>query len=80
MGNMVEPEMNGMFIFNHDSNIWEAGQVNYSKSFQNTLKIVTFNVWFDNYLQRERFDMLFQELETHSPDIICLQEGCYYYY
>lgn len=39
-----------------------------------SLKIVTFNVWFDSYMIRERFELLVAELESHKPDIICFQE------
>jgi hypothetical protein len=40
-----------------------------------TLKIVSFNVWFDDYMIQERFEILVAELKTHMPDVICFQEG-----
>ncbi|KAJ3100847.1 hypothetical protein HDU97_001901 [Phlyctochytrium planicorne] len=39
-----------------------------------TLRIATYNVWFDGLLQRERAQSLLSLLIPHSLDIICFQE------
>jgi hypothetical protein len=38
------------------------------------LSVVTFNVWFDEELKKERAQGLFDLIKTKDPDVICLQE------
>ncbi|KAJ3320078.1 hypothetical protein HDV06_005728 [Boothiomyces sp. JEL0866] len=40
----------------------------------NSLSLVTYNIWFDGLLQKERCNALIQEISIYDPDIICLQE------
>jgi endonuclease/exonuclease/phosphatase family metal-dependent hydrolase len=35
---------------------------------------VTYNIWFDNYLMRQRMKQIIQIFKNEQPDIICLQE------
>lgn len=41
---------------------------------QSALSLVTFNVWFDGFKQRERAAALFDIVESCQPDVICFQE------
>ncbi|GAM18530.1 hypothetical protein SAMD00019534_017050 [Acytostelium subglobosum LB1] len=45
-----------------------------SASSLESLSIVTFNVWFDSYLWRQRATELFGIVEQRMPDVVCLQE------
>ncbi|KAN0011757.1 hypothetical protein ACTFIU_007324 [Dictyostelium citrinum] len=38
------------------------------------LTFLTFNVWFDSYLWKQRANRLFKTIESKNPDVICLQE------
>eukprot|EP01132_Coremiostelium_polycephalum_P002684 gene2684-3329_t len=38
------------------------------------LKFITFNVWFDSFLWKERAKHLFEIIRMKSPDVVCLQE------
>lgn len=38
------------------------------------LSVVTFNVWFDGFLQRERADSLFEICRNCQADVMCFQE------
>ncbi|KAJ3187208.1 hypothetical protein HK101_009459 [Irineochytrium annulatum] len=41
---------------------------------RNHLKIVTFNVWFDGMLQRQRAAALLSQVAEELPDVVCFQE------
>ncbi|KYQ92607.1 hypothetical protein DLAC_06601 [Tieghemostelium lacteum] len=41
---------------------------------QTKLSFITYNVWFDSFLWKERANELFKILSHYQPDIICLQE------
>ncbi|CAA7409137.1 unnamed protein product [Spirodela intermedia] len=46
-----------------------------SRSAPNTLKVLSYNVWFREDLElEERMNALGRLIQQHSPDIICLQE------
>ena len=36
--------------------------------------VLTYNIWFDQYLQSERLELLFRDIDIKQPDFICLQE------
>lgn len=38
------------------------------------LKLLTYNVWFENHRWRERIPQLLKLIGAHDPDVICLQE------
>lgn len=38
------------------------------------LRVLTWNIWFDQKYQRERTGSLLQTIEKENPDILCLQE------
>jgi len=38
------------------------------------LRILTYNVWFDQLYEEERRDAIFHEIQSLSPHIVCLQE------
>ncbi|KAF0716039.1 Aste57867_3060 [Aphanomyces stellatus] len=40
----------------------------------NTLKVITWNVWFDAMSNGRRFEALVGEVLKHDPDVLCLQE------
>ncbi|KAI8838960.1 Endonuclease/exonuclease/phosphatase [Chytridium lagenaria] len=40
----------------------------------NQFKLVTYNVWFDGLLQKERANGLLEILKSELPDVVCLQE------
>ncbi len=35
---------------------------------------ITYNIWFDKYLMRQRMKQIIQIFKNEQPDIICLQE------
>ncbi|KAJ3102025.1 hypothetical protein HDU96_009786 [Phlyctochytrium bullatum] len=39
-----------------------------------TLKLATFNVWFDGIAQTDRAHLLLSLLQSEHPDVVCLQE------
>lgn len=41
----------------------------------NSLKILTFNVWFSQYYLKERAEELMKQIKKLKVDIVCLQEG-----
>lgn len=38
------------------------------------LKILSYNIWFDEYERSNRLSSLFQVITNENPDIVCLQE------
>ncbi|KAH8829990.1 Endonuclease/exonuclease/phosphatase [Flagelloscypha sp. PMI_526] len=40
----------------------------------NTLRVATWNIWFDSLLKNERTNYLLDSLQREDPDVICLQE------
>lgn len=40
----------------------------------NNIKIMSYNIWFDNYCRIKRLFSLFNVIEKTNPDIVCLQE------
>lgn len=38
------------------------------------LKVITYNIWFDDYEKEKRTISLYKTISKHNPDIICLQE------
>lgn len=41
---------------------------------KNKMKILSYNIWFDNFNRTERLFSLFEVIEKNDPDIVCLQE------
>jgi tyrosyl-DNA phosphodiesterase 2 len=41
-----------------------------------SLRLVTWNVWFGQWLREQRQVALWAELDRQKPDVICLQEVC----
>ncbi|KAJ3256485.1 Tyrosyl-DNA phosphodiesterase 2 [Boothiomyces macroporosus] len=39
-----------------------------------SISVVTYNIWFDGLLQKERYSALLQEISKYNPDVVCLQE------
>lgn len=86
MGNEIQPaqkkvvDSNGMFFFDKDSSKWVPQKRKTSIDVDlviPAITLMTYNVWFDYYRQKERFELFLKEVEAHSPDIICLQEGTF---
>ena len=40
-----------------------------------SLRILTFNIWFDSSFQQERMNEVLNILEKEDPDVICIQEA-----
>lgn len=40
----------------------------------NELKILSYNIWFDEYQRTERLFSLFDNIKYYDPDVVCLQE------
>lgn len=40
-----------------------------------TISLITWNVWFDTFVQKTRYQKIFSTCQTLSPDIICFQEA-----
>ena len=68
-----------LFKFNTQKKEWEnfqgwdpklAPQIQ-----KNSLKILTLNVWFENFAIEQRIKAQIEYFKRESPDIICLQEG-----
>ena len=38
------------------------------------LSLISWNIWFDDFAYRMRYDYIFQYIRIHKPDIVCLQE------
>eukprot|EP00931_Biecheleriopsis_adriatica_P052177 TRINITY_DN30328_c0_g1_i2.p1 TRINITY_DN30328_c0_g1~~TRINITY_DN30328_c0_g1_i2.p1 ORF type:complete len:438 (-),score=79.33 TRINITY_DN30328_c0_g1_i2:1-1314(-) len=51
-----------------------AGALNRWLIDDGALRIVSYNVWFQDYRKRERADALFRILESCQAEVICLQE------
>ena len=39
-----------------------------------SLKVLTFNIWFDQYFNEQRTRAITDIIQQHDPDVICLQE------
>jgi endonuclease/exonuclease/phosphatase family metal-dependent hydrolase len=57
------------FISWRDYNYWLTASTN-----TRTLKVVTYNVWFDNFNAKFRWQGLADIVHAQDPDIICFQE------
>eukprot|EP00927_Polykrikos_kofoidii_P038634 TRINITY_DN33048_c0_g1_i2.p1 TRINITY_DN33048_c0_g1~~TRINITY_DN33048_c0_g1_i2.p1 ORF type:complete len:472 (-),score=66.23 TRINITY_DN33048_c0_g1_i2:50-1465(-) len=67
-------------VFDPSSNRWVPKQIastdeeNVDLLARCTVRVVTYNVWFSEYRQRQRATALFKLLHHENADIICLQE------
>jgi endonuclease/exonuclease/phosphatase (EEP) superfamily protein YafD len=43
------------------------------------LKVVTYNVWFDQESWKKRFNEILRLVKEQDPDVVCFQEGRWLY-
>lgn len=48
--------------------------MNYIEKNNKTLSVLSYNIWFDDYLKQERLHSLIYNIMLLNPDVICLQE------
>jgi exonuclease III len=41
---------------------------------ENIVKIMSYNIWFDDYKKQERIISLIKTIDNNKPDVICMQE------
>eukprot|EP01102_Stenamoeba_stenopodia_P006175 TRINITY_DN1699_c0_g2_i1.p1 TRINITY_DN1699_c0_g2~~TRINITY_DN1699_c0_g2_i1.p1 ORF type:complete len:175 (-),score=58.84 TRINITY_DN1699_c0_g2_i1:841-1326(-) len=44
-------------------------------SSRNTIKLICYNVWMENFCHEERWTQIFRMFEEKDPDVICVQEA-----
>ncbi|MEC4895392.1 MAG: endonuclease/exonuclease/phosphatase family protein [Oscillatoria sp. PMC 1051.18] len=60
--------------FNREQQLWVDEQGDFGKIQVNQLRLVTFNVWYDDYYHQERAKVLLKIVKNCAADVIGLQE------
>lgn len=63
-----------MYEYQDDSGTWCEAETEAAPIALHSLRVATFNVWFDSYEQAVRRRAVLDILESESPDIIALEE------
>jgi len=66
---MLEPDH-----FDEERASWVPGRPGSGHAAQGRLTVVTFNVWFGEFMQTARFDALLDTIRRCDPDVVGLQE------
>jgi hypothetical protein len=64
------------YYYNQENNSWEEYNKKITKKSTKEIKeltIISYNIWFDLYYEKERNNELFKIIK--NADFICLQEG-----
>lgn len=57
-----------------DTSAWNAAAEETRHRHNERLRVVTWNVWFDDFFMKERFCSIVEIILRRSPDVVCLQE------
>ena len=63
-----------MYEYEEDSGTWCEAETEAAPIALHTLRVATFNVWFDSFEQAVRRRAVLDILERESPDVIALEE------